>query len=390
MQISGIQNEFSVAVKRRHPRNGARLLSISTPHGIIDSPTFMPVGTYAVVRYAMPDLLRSIGVQIILGGNTFHMICQPGLEIMRATGGMHHFMGWDGPMLTDSGGFQVFSLSRKDNACRIDEDGAMFRDPASGAPVRLTPESSIDAQKVLGADIIMAFDQCTPDEATRSFAEAALARTHRWLERSLARHQEQPCSAYGRRQALFGIVQGGAFRDLRLQSAEFVIGKQLDGVAIGGESIGYKMERTLEILAWLEDLLPVEKPRYTMGVGLSPQDLIDVTAAGVDIFDCVAPTRNARHGSLYSGKVCRQGDWLTWKSEEPNGRIDIGKAQYAQDTRPISEGCGCPTCARHSRAYLHYLFKAKSIAYQFLSSVHNLNTMEDICREIRQCIQNAN
>ena len=389
MQVAEIANEFSVTVEGRHPQNGARVLRISTPHGVIHTPAFMPVGTYAVVRYATPEQLRSCGAQIILGGNTYHMVCHPGLDVIQAAGGMHRFMGWNGPMLTDSGGFQVFSLSRKDKGCRIDDDGAEFRDPLSGKAVRLNPESSIEAQKVLGADIIMAFDQCTPDDATRDFAETALARTHRWLERSKEQYLQDPFSAYGFRQALFGIVQGGAFRDLRIQSAEFVVSQELDGVAIGGESIGYNMERSLEILSWIRDLLPLDKPRYTMGVGLSPQDLIDVTASGVDLFDCVAPTRNARHGSLYSGRVVRVGGWLQWESTEPNGRIDIGKAQYAGDKDPISDDCTCATCSSHSRAYLHYLYKTKSMAYQYLSSIHNLTVMESVCREIRDCVANS-
>jgi queuine tRNA-ribosyltransferase len=386
MRVETIRNDFTSLVEARHSQNSARVLCISTPHGIIHTPAFMPVGTYAVVKFATPELLKSIGVQIILGGNTYHMMSNPGLTVIEDAGGMHRFMGWSGPMLTDSGGFQVFSLSRRKNTCRIYDDGAEFQDPLSGKTVRLTPESSIEAQRVLGSDIIMALDQCTPDEASHDFAQKALDRTHQWLRRSQMQHVQRPLSVYGLRQALFGIVQGGAFRDLRLQSAEYVVNQELDGVAIGGESIGYNMERTMEILSWVQALLPRDKPRYSMGVGLSPQDLVDVVSAGIDIFDCVAPTRNARHGSLYSGRIARAGDWLCWESSERNGRIDIGKAQYAHDQRPISEDCTCITCSNHSRSYVHYLFKTKSLAYQYLSSIHNLSTMEQVCAEIRKCI----
>jgi queuine tRNA-ribosyltransferase len=380
------ENTFGAQVLARHSENMARVVRLRTPHGEVLTPCFMPVGTHAAVSALTPDALRSAGVGMILGGNTYHMICSPGLEVIRAVGGMHPFMGWDGPMLTDSGGYQIFSLSQEGGYCKVDDEGARFKDPNSGRPIRMTPASSIDAQKVIGADIIMAFDQCTTDSADRVLVEAAMRRTHDWLVLSREQHERDPDSAYGRRQALFGIIQGGPFPDLRRQSAEFVVAQDLDGVAIGGESIGHNMPRTLEILEWVRPLLPVDKPRYTMGVGLGPQDLIDVVAAGADMFDCVAPTRNARHGGLYCGRIVRQGGWVRWESDEPNARINLNNARFARDVRPPMEGCGCTTCRLHSRAYLRFLLKSRAISYYALASIHNVHVMQDVCRAMRECI----
>src|SRR5580704_1224024 len=288
-----MNNDFDTQLVKKHANLPARVTKITTPHGEIMTPAFMPVGTRAYVNFMTPADLIASGSQIILGGNTYHMLCSPGMDIIQAAGGMHKFMSWNKPMLTDSGGFQVFSLSKNGKICKIDYDGAHFKHPISGKMIDLPPKTSIQAQKIIGADIIMAFDECTPEQGGRDAALAAMERTHRWLYESIEVHQKNPNSAYGFKQALFGIIQGGSFLDLREQSARFILDANLDGIAIGGEIIGFDMQKTVEVLDFICPLLPDDKTRYTMGVGLHPKDLIDVVARGVDIFDCVAPTRNA-------------------------------------------------------------------------------------------------
>lgn len=359
---------------------------MDTPHGSFSTPAFMPVGTRAFLNYLTPSDLTATGSEIILGGNTYHMLLSPGLETIQALGGMHKMMNWPHPMLTDSGGYQVFSLSKEAKLCKITEEGARFKHPTNGKVIMMTPESSLEAQKVIGADIIMAFDQCTPDKIDKSLVNQAMQRTHRWLRQSKAYHDKHPHSVYGKAQALFGIIQGSNFRDLREESARFVCDLDLDGIAIGGETIGYDMKKTVEIIDWVSPFLPKEKLRYTMGVGLSPQDLIDVVAQGIDIFDCVAPTRNARHGSLYHGHFIETDDWLYFENGEESGRIQIKKSQYAKDDRPILDDCDCYTCQHHSRGYLHYLFKTKSLAFSHLASIHNIHVMQKACLKMRSLI----
>lgn len=371
---------------KQHAHNFARVLKVSTPHGEFLTPAFMPVGTYAVVNTMTPQDLTATGSQIILGGNTYHMLSQPGMQVIEALGGMHQMMQWFGPMLTDSGGYQVFSLSQNKKLCKIDEEGAHFSHPHTGQKLHLTPKTSIEAQKVIGADIIMAFDQCTPDVADETLVRQVMERTHRWLRISKELHDAKPLSAYGHHQALFGIIQGGRFKHLREQSAQFVASLDLDGIAVGGESIGYNMPQTIETIDWIRDSLPENKVRYSMGVGLSPQDLLDVVAAGIDIFDCVAPTRNARHGSLYHGYVVKEGNWLRFASEFKNHRLPIGKSIYACDESPILKDCACNTCQQYSRGYLHHLFKQKSIAYNQLACIHNVHVMQETCRAMRDLV----
>jgi queuine tRNA-ribosyltransferase len=330
--------------------------------------------------------LTTAGSQIILGGNTYHMLCSPGTKILSAAGGMHQFMNWHKPMLTDSGGFQVFSLSQNKKICKINDEGAHFKHPNTGQVIHLTPETSITTQKVIGADIIMAFDECTPELGGRDAALTAMERTHRWLMESKNIHERKPFSEYGFKQALFGIIQGGSHRDLRELCTQFILDADLDGIAIGGEIIGFDMLKTVEVIDWVRPLLPQDKIRYTMGVGLNPQDLIEVVARGIDIFDCVAPTRNARHGTLYHGSVVKSGNWLRFESEEDKCRLLIKKSIYAADERPILEGCGCYTCLHHSRAYLHFLFKDKSVAYSNLACIHNVHVMHDVCKQMRELI----
>lgn len=359
---------------------------MTTPHGEVLTPSFMPVGTRAMLNYVTPEDLHRSGSEIILGGNTYHMLCSPGMEVIEKIGGMHKFMGWPKTMLTDSGGFQVLSLSKKGAICIIDDHGAHFKHPITGKIIHLTPQTSIQTQKIIGADIIMAFDECTPETGGRDAAEKALDRTHRWLILSREEHEKNPHSAYGLKQALFGIIQGGSFRDLREQSTEFILQQNLDGIAIGGEVIGFDMQKTAEIIDWVRPHLPEEKVRYTMGVGLNPQDLIDVVAKGIDVFDCVAPTRNARHGTLYYGEIVERDGWLAFSNNGENCRILIKKSQYATDDNPIMPDCDCYTCKNFSRSYLHYLFKEGLIAYFHLASIHNIHMMQKVCIRMRELI----
>jgi len=361
-------------------------MRMQTPHGEVITPAFMPVGTRAFVNHLTPLDLERTQSSIILGGNTYHMLVSPGVKIIEQLGGMHTMMNWQKPMLTDSGGFQVFSLSKNKKICKIDEAGAHFKHPNTGASLHMTPEVSIQTQKSIGADIIMVFDECTPEHGGRDAAVAAMERTHRWLQQSINAHQRQPNSAYGKRQALFGIIQGGSFRDLREQSAQMIANSPLDGIAIGGEVIGFDMKTTAEVIDWVRPLLPDHKIRYTMGVGAKPQDLIDVVAKGIDIFDCVAPTRNARHGSLYHGHCVRENGWVRFINGEDGGRILIKKSTYANDENPVLQGCLCYTCQHHSRGYLHFLFKQQSALYAQLACIHNIHVMQQTCAAMRDAI----
>jgi queuine tRNA-ribosyltransferase len=381
-----MNNIFSCEMIARHAYTNARVTRVTTPHGEFVTPVFMPVGTRAGVNNMMPDALREAGSQIILGGNTYHMLAAPGMSVIENAGGMHPFMGWQGPMLTDSGGFQVFSLSKNSQICTIDEEGAHFTLLESGRLIHMTPEMSLETQKIIGADIIMAFDQCTPDHCSENEARHIMQRTHRWLKQSIVYHEASPMSRYGAKQALFGIVQGGTHLSLRCESAQFVASTSVDGVAIGGETVGFDMEKTVELIRWIHAYLPENKPRYSMGVGMSPQDLLDVVAEGIDMFDCVAPTRNARHGALYCGKIREKGHWLTFESEHENERIQIKKACYADDLSPIMESCTCYTCRHYSRAHLHHLFKQKSVGFSALASIHNIHVLHDVCDKMRALI----
>ncbi len=379
-------NLFETQIIKKHPINNARVTRICTAHGELLTPAFMPVATRAFVNHMTPEDLINCKSQIILGGNTYHMLCTPGMEIIKNAGGMHRFMNWHGPMLTDSGGFQVFSLSKNGKLCKIDEKGAHFKHPRTGQIIHLTPQTSIEAQKIIGADIIMAFDQCTPEDGGREAALAAMDRTHRWLMESKETHTKNPQSSYGYQQALFGIIQGGSFPDLRDLSAQYIVQADLDGIAIGGEVIGFDMQKTSEVIDWVRPLLPEQKTRYTMGVGLSPQDLIDVVAKGIDIFDCVAPTRNARHGSLYHGNIIEKDGWISFDNNGDKPRILIDKGLYAKDENPIMANCDCYTCRNYTRAYLHFLFKDKATLYSQLACIHNIHVMHSVCEKMRQLI----
>lgn len=330
----------------------------STPHGLVETPRFMPVGTLANVKTVTAAQLQATGAQMVLA-NTYHLHLQPGEGIVAGAGGLHRFMGWDGPMLTDSGGFQVFSLSKMR---KITEEGVTFRSPRDGRLIELTPERSIQIQNTLGADVIMAFDECPPYPCEREVMEASVARTYRWLERCIGAHQRAD-------QALFGIVQGGVYLDLRQSAAASLAQLDLPGYAIGGVSVGEPPELIEKIVKATTPLLPLEKPRYLMGIG-TYREMAQAIAAGVDLFDCVIPTRFGRHGAALV-----QGE-----------RWNLRNAQFREDFTPLDASCGCYTCQNFSRAYLCHLVRAKEILGYTLLSIHNLTELVSFTQRIREAI----
>ncbi len=367
-------------LKHKDENSHARAGVIHTDHGDILTPIFMPVGTQATVKTLDQTDLANLPAQIILG-NTYHLHLRPGEDLINDFGGLHKFMNWPKPILTDSGGFQVFSLGLQKDAeinngklVTIDEDGVTFRSHIDGSSHRFTAESAIDIQHKLGADIIMAFDECTPDSAEEKYVREAMERTHRWAERSLVEHKKDT-NHHGYRQFLFGIIQGSNYKELREASAKYISNLDFDGIAIGGESVGYNMEATKEILDWVYPIIPENKPHYAMGVGLSPADLLVAIEHGVDMFDCVAPTRLARHGMLFVGPT-----------EDPKLRINITNAKFAKDSAPIDKNCTCSTCKNYSRAYLHHLFNAQEMSGMRLASIHNLHFMIDLMCQAREAI----
>ena len=348
---------FSFDLLAEDAHTAARAGVIHTPHGDIPTPVFAPVGTQATVKTMTPRDLHEVGARLILG-NAYHLYLRPGADLIARMGGLHRFMGWDGPILTDSGGFQVFSLR---DLRRVSDDGVVFRSHIDGSTHTFTPESVIAIQEQLGADIVMAFDECAPP-TDYDYNVLALARTHRWAERCLAAKRRDD-------QALYGIVQGGIFRDLRGQSAQFLASLDLPGYGIGGLSVGETKEQMHDVLEWLHPLLPRCKPRYLMGVG-SPEDLIECVARGVDQFDCVLPTRIARNGAVLTN----------------SGRLNLRNAQCAEDAAPIEEGCNCYTCRTFSRAYMRHLIMTNEITGLRLATLHNLTFILETMRRIRQAI----
>lgn len=335
-----------------------RLGRFMTPHGPIDTPVFAPVGTQATVKAMRPRDLAELGATLVLA-NTYHLYLRPGDELVRDLGGLHRFMGWDGPILTDSGGFQVFSLS---DARTIDDDGVTFNSHLDGSRHRFTPEKSIAIQENLGADIIMMFDECPPPN-DYDYVRQSLARTHAWAERCLAAKTRPD-------QALFGIVQGGAFPDLRQESARFLMGLDLPGYAVGGLAVGETKAEMHAVLDTLHPLLPADRPRYLMGVG-APEDLVNGVMRGIDIFDCVLPTRIARNGSaLVLG-----------------GRLNLRNAQYTADPAPIDPDCDCYACSHFSRAYLRHLVNANEILASILLTTHNLRFLLRLMDDLRNAIR---
>lgn len=336
----------------------ARLGKLYTPHGVVDTPVFMPVGTQGTVKAMTPDELAALGAQIVLS-NTYHLYLRPGEEIIRGAGGLHRFMHWDGPILTDSGGYQVFSLAP---LRRFTPEGVVFRSHLDGSEHLFTPEKVVGIQEALGSDIAMVLDECPPYPCSREEARSAVRRTTEWAERSLAAQKNG--------QVLFGIIQGGVYRDLREESARELVALDFPGYAVGGLSVGEPRELMYTVLDWTIPLLPPGKPRYLMGVG-TPEDILEAIARGVDMFDCVLPTRLGRHGgALTSG-----------------GRLNMRNASHAQDFSPLTEDCGCYTCRNFTRAYIHHLVRAGEILGVRLLTIHNLHFLLQLTAEARAAIK---
>lgn len=386
------------ATRHHDPRTHARLGIIKTTHGEIHTPSFVAVGTQATVKAIAPDDLKKIGIQVLIA-NTYHLHLRPGEDVIAQLGGLHRFLGWNGPIMTDSGGFQAFSLGaaiehgvgkiasifpdeaeaaargghlnkarQGQSLVKITEEGIEFRSHLDGSPQKFTPENTVDTQRKLGADMIFVLDECTSPLHDYEYTKRAMERTHRWAVRALQYfHKDE-----GPHQAIFGIVQGGAYKDLREQSAKFIAQLGFDGIGIGG-SVGRSKEDLSRVLDWTIPFLPHQKPRHLLGIG-EIEDIFQSVARGIDLFDCVAPTRMARNGAL-------------WVKTGKNFRINITNAAYRTDPRPIEKDCVCYTCQNFSRAYLHHLFLAKEILAMRLATVHNLHFLESLMRHIRTSIQ---
>ncbi len=353
-------NAVTYKLKKTCSRTKARRGMLKTPHGTIETPVFMPVGTAATVKAMRPEEVKALGAGIILS-NTYHLYLRPGHEIVRQAGGLHRFMNWDGAILTDSGGFQVFSLG---DLRKITEEGVTFRSHIDGSKHMFTPETSMEVQNALGSDIIMAFDECAPYPADRAYVKQSLERTTRWLARCKSAHHNTE------KQSLFGIMQGGMYPELRRQSAEEIVEMDLPGYAIGGLSVGEPKELMYQVLDRCVDYLPKDKARYLMGVG-SPDCLFEGVERGIDMFDCVLPTRIARNGLALTSQ----------------GKVSIKNAKYERDFTPLDPDCGCYTCRNYSRAYLRHLFKANEILSSMLLTNHNLYFLVNLMGKIRSAIE---
>ena len=351
---------FSFTLKHSHA--GARAGALQTPHGAVPTPAFMPVATQASVKGLSPDEVREVGTSIVLA-NAYHLYLRPGVETVQRMGGLQRFMEWNGPALTDSGGFQAFSMG---SLRRMDDEGIRFRSHLDGSEHFLTPELATVNQQRLGADIIMCLDQCINNDAGKPEVRQAMERTHRWAEICYRSHAS---SQYAGDQALFGIVQGGVFEDLRDESARYIAGIPFDGYAIGGLAVGESKAQMYLTTGQVTASLPEDKPRYLMGVG-SPEDLVECVAQGVDMFDCVLPTRVGRNGAFFTRE----------------GRLDITKRRYMEETGPLDESCDCYACQRFSAGYLWHLFKAKELLGPRLASIHNLRFILRLMEEMRQAI----
>ncbi|MDO9334006.1 MAG: tRNA guanosine(34) transglycosylase Tgt [Dehalococcoidales bacterium] len=339
----------------------ARAGVLTTPHGVISTPVLCPVGSQGSVKTLTPQEVKDLGMDMILA-NTYHLYLRPGITIIEKLGGLHRFMDWDGAILTDSGGYQVFSLSR---LRKVTDEGVTFRSHIDGSQYTLTPELAIQYQEALGADIIMVLDECVGHDESREKVYAAMVRTHHWAERCLEAHQR-------REQSLFAIIQGGTYPELRKQSVDTLTGLDFDGYAIGGLSIGEPKRVTFDITEQTASLLPPDKPRYLMGVG-APEDIVECVGRGIDIFDCALPTRVARNGALYT----------------KTGRVDIMNASFREQREPIEADCTCYTCRHFSVAYLHHLFRSRELLAYRLATIHNLAFMSNLVRSIRTAILNG-
>ena len=349
---------YELIKKEKH--TGARLGRVITPHGVIETPIFMPVGTLASVKSVSPEELKEMKAQIILS-NTYHLWLRPGDDLIERAGGLHTFMNWDRPILTDSGGFQVFSLT---DIRRLEEEGVHFRSHLDGSKLFLSPEKAIQIQNHLGSDIMMSLDECPPFDASYDYMKHSIERTTRWAERGLKAHQRP------NDQALFGILQGGGYKDLRLQHAKEMIGLDFPGYSIGGLSVGESKEEMYKVLDYLTPIMPENKPRYLMGVG-SPDALIEGSIRGVDMFDCVLATRIARNGTCMTSK----------------GRLVVKNAAYKEDFRPIDEACQCYTCRNSTRAYVRHLLHCGETFGLRLTSIHNLHFLLQLMEQVRQAIR---
>lgn len=359
-----MQCAMRYTVESRDPNCAARTGRLSLPHGEVETPIFMPVGTQATVKALSQEDLRDIGAQIILG-NAYHLYLRPGTETLEMAGGIHGFMNWDRPVLTDSGGFQVFSLSALN---KITPEGVHFQSHLDGSRHFFTPEKAIDNQISIGADIMMCFDDCTAFPVTREKAEKSMCMTHEWAIQCKARWEERDASE----QALFGIVQGSVFEDLRRESAQGLVSLDFPGYAIGGVSVGESKEEMIQAVEWAAPHLPEEKPRYLMGVG-PPEDILNAIERGIDMFDCVMPTRNARNGSLFTS----------------TGKVNIKNARHARDFGPPDANCACPVCRTYTRSYLHHLYRSKEILSLRLNTLHNLFFMLQLADSARKAIRDG-
>ena len=344
----------------------ARYGRLTTAHGLIETPAFMPVGTQGTVKGVSPRELHEIEAQIILG-NTYHLFVRPGMEVMRQFGGLHRFMNWDGPILTDSGGYQIFSLAK---LRKITEEGVHFQNHLDGTPTFISPEIAMEIQATLGSDIAMVLDECPPYPCEHDYAARSLEMTARWAQRCKARSEVRNQNVEMERQLLFGIVQGATFEDLRRVSAEATVQIGFDGYAIGGVSVGEPEPEMMRAVEWSEPFLPNDKPRYAMGLGTPPQ-LLELVARGVDIFDCVLPTRLARNGTAFTAA----------------GTLNLKNAEFALQNGPIEEGCNCPACREFSRGYIRHLIKAEEILGLRLITLHNLHFYLDLMKRARSEIE---
>ena len=356
-------SSFSFSLEGTAPDSAARAGVFHTPHGDVATPAFMPVGTRGTVKGVLPDQLEGLGARMLLA-NTYHLHLRPGEGVVRELGGLHRFMGWDGPILTDSGGYQVFSLG---HMTALDDGGATIRSVVDGAGVRLTPEGVVDIELALGPDVLMAFDQCPADPTDRGLVEVATARTHLWLERCVRRWREREGLANGN--ALFGIVQGGIFSDLRRASVDAVTAHDLPGYAIGGVSTGERRQDMLAAVELAAPLLPPDRPRYLMGVG-TPLDFVDAVDRGIDLFDCVTPTRHGRNAQAFTSE----------------GRLNLRNARWQSDDSPLDPTCDCPCCTRFSRGYLRHLVKSGEMLGAILLTLHNLRYFLHLMEDLRQAI----
>ncbi len=391
-------SQFSFHIEKKDTDTKARVGEIHTPHGVIQTPAFVAVGTQATVKGLSPEDLRAAGVELVFG-NTYHLHLRPGEDLIQEVGGLAKFMHWDGPTITDSGGFQVFSLAKgtmqgpqgkqttkkamvfadeeqtEVPLVKIGEEEVVFRSHIDGSKHVFTPEVSIQIQKKLGADIILCFDECAPHPSSHEYTKQAMVRTHAWAKRSLDEFSNKETTFF--EQALYGIIQGGVYQDLREESAKFIGAMPFDGIAVGGVSVGESKQEMRDVLAWVHPYLPEEKPRHLLGIG-EIDDIFAGVEAGMDTFDCVIPTRFGRYGIVFVPP---------WEAEvKEKFRLDLNRTKYAKDLSPLSKECPCYTCTNYTRAYLHHLFKANELLAYRLASLHNMHFVVGLTKKIRESL----